>query len=293
MSSRHPSDEMPPSDEMAWPRLNEEDTNDDVPDESDAPPEPDPIVRQVLRERPAQARPLIPDPEVEAAEDAEVAAQRAAELEAERQERYLQQRETDPIIALMIIGAISLGLTPLDAVVRYVILWSLLGGAGLIAYILGSSQRISHTTVDDLIAGVSFGGWVGVPLMIALGTTLARISERMFNADGTSETVMNTWVFMAVVFVQPSADTLFFRGAMQQFRGLMITTLLATIWTITLYFPHMNLRNATGVAVTIAIFFTFLNFLYSYVRARNGLAAAWICQIITGSLLWFWPRILF
>lgn len=291
MSSRRPPDELPPSDEMAWPRSDE--NLPEAPPPEAASVEPDPVVQQVLRERQVQARPLIPDAEEEAAEDAEVAAQLAAEYEAERQERYLQQREADPIIALMVVGAISLGLTPLDALVRYVVLWSLLGTAGLVAYILGSSQRLTQTTVNDLVAGVSFAGWIGVPLMIGLGTPLAQISERMFDAGDVSPTVINTWVFMAIVFVQPAADSLFFRGAMQQFRSLLATTFFATLWTIVLFFPHMNLGNATGVAVTLGIFFTFLNFLYSYVRARNGLAAAWVCQIVTGGLLWFMPRILF
>ncbi len=291
MSSRRPPDELP-SDEMAWPRPDDVDLSPD-PSTDAQPTEPDPMVQQVLRERPAQARPLIPDPEEEASEEAEFAAQKAAEFEAERQERYLQQREADPIIALMIVGAISVGLTPLDALVRYVVLWSVLGATGLVASVLGSSQRITQTTVNDLVAGVSFAGWIGVPLMIVLGTPLSQISDRMFDAGDVSPAVINTWVFMAVVFVQPAADSLFFRGAMQQFRSLLTTTFFATIWTMVLFFPHMNLGDATGVTLTLTIFFAFLNFLYSYVRVRNGLAAAWVCQILTGSLLWFMPRILF
>jgi hypothetical protein len=36
-----------------------------------------------------------------------------------------------------------------------------------------------------------------------------------------------------------------------------------------------------------------LNFFYGYLRYRNGLAAAWICQIISGAFLWFLPRLIF
>lgn len=291
MSSRRPPDDLP-SDEMAWPRPDDADPP-AQPESDDSSAEPDPVIQEVLRERSPQARPLIPDPEEEAAEEAEIAAQKAAEFEVERQERYQMQREADPIIALMVVGAISVGITPFDALVRYVVLWALLGMAGLVAYVLGSSQRIAQTSVNDLLAGLTFGGWIGVPLMIVLGTPLAQISDRMFDAGDASTTVINTWIFMAMVFVQPAADTLFFRGAMQQFRSLLATTFFATIWTLLLFFPHMQLQNASGVAVTLAVFFSFLNFLYSYVRVRNGLAAAWVCQIVTGTLLWFMPRILF
>jgi hypothetical protein len=55
----------------------------------------------------------------------------------------------------------------------------------------------------------------------------------------------------------------------------------------------MEIGSATGIAVVIGMFFTFLNFLYGYLRFRNGLAAAWICQIVSSTLLWFAPRLLF
>jgi hypothetical protein len=60
-----------------------------------------------------------------------------------------------------------------------------------------------------------------------------------------------------------------------------------------IFYPHMELGGAAGVALSIALFFALLNFLYSYVRFRNGLAAAWSCQIIAGSLIWFVPRLIF
>jgi hypothetical protein len=55
----------------------------------------------------------------------------------------------------------------------------------------------------------------------------------------------------------------------------------------------MELDDATGVAITLTIFLGVLNFFYSYLRFRNGLAAAWICQLVSGGLLWFAPRLLF
>ena len=273
---------------MAWPRDEDDEEHDEpsIENEDDSASlstrEAELEVQKALEDRPPHVSRPKPKDETPNA------------LDEERQVRRALQRQADPILALMVIGAVSIGLTPVDAVIRYVLLWTMLGGAGLLAYTLGASQRITQTTLDDLMAGIGFGLGIGIPLLIALGSPLASISERMFEAgEDVPAKVMDTWVFMAVIFVQPAADSLFFRGAMQQFRNFALTAMLATLWTIALFFPHMQLGDATGVAAMLAIFFTFLNFLYSYVRVRNGLAAAWVCQIIGGGLLWFFPRLLF
>jgi hypothetical protein len=41
-----------------------------------------------------------------------------------------------------------------------------------------------------------------------------------------------------------------------------------------------DVLKAPAVALVIAIAFITMNLLYSYVRERNGLAAAWLCQIV-------------
>lgn len=270
--------------DMAWPR--------DEAAEPSATPEAEPLstrdaereVKKALADRQPHVAPRrtpgdpSQDPEVQ---------------KAEKDARRARQREADPIFVLMVVGAISIGLTPVDATVRYVILWTLLAAAGLFSYTLGSGQRLSQPTINDLTVGLGFGIGAGVTFFILLGAPLASISDRMFAVSGTPEKVIDTWVFMAVVFVQPAADSLFFRGAIQQFRSMILTALLATLWTIVLFFPHMELAGSTGVAATIGLFFAFLNFLYGYVCFRNGLAAAWVCQMIAGALLWFAPRLLF
>ncbi|NDJ85068.1 MAG: hypothetical protein GYB66_04200 [Chloroflexi bacterium] len=274
--------------DMAWPR------DEDSDDEATAAPELADVstqdvedqVHKALEDRqPHVKRPQPPDLDSESPEDAYDTASQSAL-------RRLQN-EADPLFVLLVFGAISIGLTPVDAVVRYVVLWSLLGGAGLFAYTLGTGQRISQTTIDDMISGLGFGLGVGVPFIILLGSPLETISSRMFDVDDVPAIVMDTWVFMAVIFVQPASDTLFFRGALQQVRNLIVVAILATFWMVLLYFPHMQLGEATGVALMIGLLFAFLNFLYGYIRFRNGLAAAWVCQIVSGGFLWFVPRLLF
>lgn len=203
------------------------------------------------------------------------------------------QREVDPVFAYMVIMALSIGLSPIDPSIRYVLLWAALGMAGLVTYMLGTSQRFSDTSIENLRAGLLFGFAIGIPFIILFGSALQTVSDRMFNERGVPANVMDTWVFMAVCFVMPAADSLFFRGTMQELRGPIVSGILATIWSIVLFFPHMELGNASGVAFVMVIVFALLSFLYGYLRYRNGLAAAWICQIVSGVCLWFLPRLIF
>jgi len=91
--------------------------------------------------------------------------------------------------------------------------------------------------------------------------------------------------------VMPLAETLFFRGSMQRHLDFWVVGLLAGLWNIILFFPVMwsVLLDFVVVAIFLAIALVSLNLMYSYVRERNGLAAAWICQIVASLILLFIP----
>lgn len=209
-------------------------------------------------------------------------------------EEPLVQYDADPITAFLIVVAISsIGLSPLEHSLRYVIAWILMGGLGAVGYLLGRSKRFTDTSLDDLLSGVLLGLLVGVSLFIPFGSLLATVSERMFDVANVPDSLMHSWTLMAVVFVMPTAESLFFRGAMQEVRSLIVTSLLATLWWIILFFPHLEIGEAYSVGLSISILFTILNFFYSYLRFRNSLAAAWLGQIVTGFMIWFVPRLIF
>ena len=168
-----------------------------------------------------------------------------------------------------------------------------MGGLGAMGYLLGTVERMRNAQIDDLIFGIVFGFLSSFPFLLVFGSSLEIVSVRMFDVDGTPNLVMDTWVFMAVAFVIPASETLFFRGAVQTSRGILITTVLATVWTCVLFFPNMALGGREVIGLILIIVFVLLNFMYSYVRHRNGLAGAWLCQAVSYPLLWFFPRILF
>jgi membrane protease YdiL (CAAX protease family) len=277
-------------DGMAWPRGPHDDQEEEIIDADDSQSR---EIEEMLRSRaPHVSAPQLDEPEepvIEEEEDEEEEYQPQAIYRGPR----VDTPEFDPIFALMIVGAIAVGLLPVEANVRYVILWTLLGGVGLVGYMLGNSARLTDTSPEDLRAGLTIGFAIGAPFLIAMGGALSTVSERMFDVDNVPSEIMDTWVLMAVLFVIPAAESLFFRGVLQQVHNQFFTAGVASVWSMLVFYPHMDLGNAAGVALSIALFFTLLNFLYGWIRFRNGLAAAWGCQIVAGGFIWFLPRLLF
>lgn len=258
------------------------------PNEGTRPMEPISQARLSARQTQSRRRPLM----TTSAEDEE-AAEPLPEPEPLVIRPRAAHREADPIFTYLIIVSLGIGIAPLEPTVRYLFLWSMMGLFGVIAYLLGGITRMREAKLDDLFWGMAFGFVSSFPFLLVFGSALHTVSERMFDVEGTPNRVMDTWVFMAVAFVMPFAETLFFRGGMQQVRSIFLTTILATLWSMVLFFPHMQLGGSEAIGLVLMIVFVLLNFMYSYVRFRNGLAAAWLCQAMSYTLLWFFPRLLF
>lgn len=197
---------------------------------------------------------------------------------------------SDPFFAYLLGMAISLGLTPIlpqEADLRFVLAWAALAGVSVLAWLLGSFDRIGQETLDNLLWGVGFGLLFSVPFLLFFSDTFYRVVRLAFpNA--------NAGVLLAyVLFVMPLAETLFFRGLLQKSAGAWVSTLFAGVWQIVLFLPVMwvDVLRAPAVGVFLAVAFMTMSGLYAYVRQRNSLAAAWICQIVTGFILFFVPSL--
>ena len=59
-----------------------------------------------------------------------------------------------------------------------------------------------------------------------------------------------------------------------------------------MFFPNLGLAKTPVVGVVFGTALVLLNFLYSYVDFRNGLAASLLCQIVAGSLLLLVPMLI-
>lgn len=190
----------------------------------------------------------------------------------------------DPIFGLLLAAAVSIGLMPLigtgGADVRYTLTWGMLALFGVLAWLFGDAERIGQETPDNVLWGAIFGLVLGVPLLLFGGGTLTEIARAAFPD-------MTTGVVLAyLVFVIPLGETLFFRGILQRTRPFWEVGGLATAWAMLQIFP---LINKDALPLIAGFMLIMANMLYSYVHDRNGLAAAWVCQITIHLLLFFVP----
>jgi hypothetical protein len=202
------------------------------------------------------------------------------------------RHDLDPVFGYIMAMALSVGLTPVQANVRYVLLWAFMAAMGGMAFLIGSGIRLKVADPGDLLWGIGLGIFTGVALVFADSNTLATTSERLFGAGTTDGALIDTWVFQTTVFVMPVAESLFFRGAMQRVYPIPVVALLASIWSMLMFFPNLNLGETPVVGVVFGTALVLLNFLYSYVNFRHGLAASFFCQISAGTLLLLVPRLL-
>ena len=202
------------------------------------------------------------------------------------------RHDLDPVFGYILAMALSVGLMPLQANTRYVLLWAFMAAMGGMAFLLGSGIRLKVTDPGDLLWGIGLGAFTGGALMLTGGDTLRTVAERLFGAGQAETPLLDTWIFQATVFVMPIAESLFFRGAMQRVYAIPVVAGLASVWSVLMFFPSLGLGETPAVGVVLGAAIVLLNFLYSYVHWRHGLAASFFCQVVAGTLLLLVPRLI-
>ena len=190
----------------------------------------------------------------------------------------------DPLFGLLMACAVAIGLAPIIGSeafdLRFTIVWGLLAGFSILSWLLGSGPRIEHEYPENLAWGVIFALILAVPLLGFGGTTFSEAAGLMFQ----DMTIGSALAFL--VFVMPLSETLFFRGVLQQNRPFWQVALFCTLFQLLLFFPLID-RGPYPLIIGITLLMA--NMMYSYVRQRNGLAAAWLCQITVNVALIFFP----
>ena len=195
---------------------------------------------------------------------------------------------SDPTFGYLLALALSIGLTPLlpdNADLRYTVTWGALALFGVLAWLMGNSARIERETPENLGWGIIFGVIVGAPILAFGGSLLTDSARLMFPAMSTGT------VLAYLLFVMPLGETLFFRAVLQENVAFLRVGLQGSLWSIVLFFPVIwgDLLSSPAVGVLIALVLVLMNLIYSYVRQRNGLAAAWVCQIVVNLVVVFLP----
>lgn len=189
----------------------------------------------------------------------------------------------DPLFGLIVAGAVGIGLAQIieqDADLRYTLVWGMLALFGVLAWLFGNAGSIGQEDPLNVAWGAVFGLVLSIPVLAFVGGQLTEISELLFRN-------MRSGTMLAyIIFVMPLAETLFFRGLMQSTRSFWLTALICTIWQMVLFFPMIN-RGPLPIILALVVLMA--NMLYGYVRERNGLAAAWVCQITVNIIIFFFP----
>lgn len=205
--------------------------------------------------------------------------------------RIQQRGAADPFFGFIIAAGLSIGLTPLlpeSVEFRYALAWGALAGVSVLSWLLGNMERISQENPDDIGWGILFGVLLGIPFLVFLSEhVLAPTADRLFPDMSPGS------LLAFLVFVMPLAETLFFRGLLQGQLAFWIVGLLATLWNILLFFPVMweAVTLLPAVSAVIIVLLLMMNWLYVYVRMRNGLAAAWMCQIVANLIIFYVPSL--
>lgn len=211
------------------------------------------------------------------------------DFEADENTVIYRAASSDPVFGYLVAMAVSFGLIPLlpdGAPMRYTVAWGLLAVFGVVAWLLGNGEQIRQEPPDDLVWGVGIGVLAATPLYLFGGVTLGTTAEILFSS------VPPGALLAYLVFVMPLGETLFFRGIVQHDRSVWFVGLLSTAWSALLFFPLIrNLDEFWAVTIFIGTILGIVNFVYSWVRERNGLAAAWLCQIVVNLMLIFLPYI--
>lgn len=192
----------------------------------------------------------------------------------------------DPVYPFLLFLALGVGTSyiDLDVMARYTLLWTVLVGLGVSLTLVDSPDAARPMTPASLGWGISFGLVFSLPLFVLASSGLADMVGLLYPG------IDRVTLFQSLAFVSPLSETLFFRGAFQQRRGLAASVLAAGISGIVLYGPAVFQTPLYLVAA--GIFTTVLAGVYSFIRSRYGLAAAYLCQVTVNLMLLFVPSLL-
>jgi hypothetical protein len=180
--------------------------------------------------------------------------------------------------------ALAFGTFPLPGEIRYLLLWTMLIGLGAALLLFDPQRPLGAVEPVRLTWGAGVGFVLSLPIILTASRALARTSFALVPISSAPS------LFQALVLTWPLGETLFYRGAIQREHGLVVASLAAGLGQLLLYWPEAD--GVFAVLFFAVTFATTLAFIYSYVRLRYGLAAAYACQVIANLMLIFLPRVL-
>lgn len=186
----------------------------------------------------------------------------------------------DPLYALILYVAFALGvlLLPLTVGVRYALLWVVMALIGLMFTFVDGPQPPAVRS-SDLLWGVGAAFILSLPLVLFISPSLAGIAQAMFPAVEAGA------IISYMIFAAPPAETLFFRGMLQDGRGVGAAVVGASLNVVLMFLPGLLGAGQGSTALLVVVIFSALAALYSFIRERYGLPAALACQVTVHAML--------
>jgi len=185
----------------------------------------------------------------------------------------------EPYFLFMILAALGLGTLMLEQPARLALLWTALAVFGVF-YRSGQKVEMSFS-LPSVGRGLLLGLVIAVPLLAFLSGPLRSFNETLY---GTSDVV---YLFYQVCFVSAPVEEFFFRGILQQSKGLSVSTGLYGLTLLLFFLPHTPILVALLVFLALGI----LGLAYGYVAEKHGLSAAIACRLVVGLLVQVSPSL--
>ena len=174
--------------------------------------------------------------------------------------------QTDPLFAYLIFAGVGLGLWQVDLQLRLTILW-----LALLVALLICCEAEPFETEYSLLAlgrGALIGFIVSAPFLLFLRDDLSTFVSRLYSTRDTLA------LFHRAVLLASPIESLFFRGLLQDRRGLPIALGLYATTGLIYFLPRSPFLALLIVMAAMGA----LGGLYGYVRQRYGLTASMSCQ---------------
>lgn len=195
----------------------------------------------------------------------------------------------DPYLSWLIFAGVGLGTLNLEAELRFFLLWLTLLGLTLLHAEGQSGRRESPVlplrySLRNVGRGAVLGVVLALPFLVLAQDVLALVGRRLY--PWPDEVI----VWQTLLLIAAPIEELFFRGVMQNERGLVVGAIGYGLAALVFFLPAA--RSFWVILPAMGLVMTALGLAYGYAGERYGLVASMACHAMTNALLVGVPRLL-